>query len=447
MKRILVTTALALLAASAFAAKSKLTVKNTLGADLDEVGDYDLYTRTQTEDISGSTATDTAFALGEQFQVDYESKRLKGRFRLEALYTNADQAESKLLVAPAGYVHYEPLPQLGLAAGNNFFKYFAIPSAYLAASDDTTKYGRLLTDSLGADHYFGNSSVSLYSNGFAGGVTSSWTFGYSSTGYAKLAAGATVYPNGSDTEKAVDFGINAGMLGLFDLGFTAHNLTEDDRKFGVFAGLTAHADAVLNLGFYYNFTDSDYLPEARVTRSDDDTGLDVYKYKKQSAKYALGASGGYNFRRIGLGLYADVITALTNEYIGEIKYYDANGNLIKTEIGTIVRGGTIVKYKNGKAKRTDEYPHDGIPFYSQLRLSYQLADGLEAACNVKLRTLLHADDSAWLTVYPRFVFDLPQIAGKIAAGVRMDMNSARADGISSLSFPLSYTYKFKKKFK
>ncbi len=430
-------------------AKSKLTIKNTVGADLDELGDYDLVTHTQTESIDGSTDTDTAFALGDQFQIEWESSQLNARFRLETLYTNADDAEAKLLFVPAGFVHYAPdvLHGLGFAAGNNFFKYFAIPAAYLAADDTTTKYGRLLTDSLGADHYFGSDTLALYSNGFAGGVTGDWQLGSDSLGFLKLAAGATVYPDGSDTEKAVDVGINAGVKNLFDVGFTAHNLTEDDRKFGAFAGYTADPDLVLNLGFYYNFTDSDYLSESRVTRSDDDTGEDIYKYKKQSTKYALGLSGGYHFRRTGWGVYADTITGLTNEYIGEIKYYDSNGNLIKTETTTIVRGGTIVKYKNGKAKRTDEYPHEGIPFYSQLRVTYDFTDSVQAACNVKFRTLLHASDDTWLTFYPRVSFDVPQIAGSIKTGIRLDMNLTRYDGISSFSFPLSYTYKFKRKYK
>ncbi|MCR5724911.1 MAG: hypothetical protein K6G80_07495 [Treponema sp.] len=74
-------------------------------------------------------------------------------------------------------------------------------------------------------------------------------------------------------------------------------------------------------------------------------------------------------------------------------------------------------------------------------------DSVELACNIKLRTLLHASDTAWLTVYPRCIVEVPQIAGKISAGLRLDMNAARASGLSALAFPLTYTYKFKKKYK
>ena len=66
--------------------------------------------------------------------------------------------------------------------------------------------------------------------------------------------------------------------------------------------------------------------------------------------------------------------------------------------------------------------------------------------NFKIRTLLHASDTTWITVYPRFKFDLPANAGTIGTGIRFDMNAARADGLTALSIPLTYTYKFKKKF-
>lgn len=431
-----------LLISAASAKKTKLTIKNTLGADFDELGDYDLFTHTKETDANDETQTENIFAFGDRFQADLESNLITARARLELLYTNADEAETSFLVVPAGFVHFTPISQLGLIAGNNFYKYFAIPSAYLAAADDTTKYGRLLTDSLGHDAYFGSDSVSLYTNGFAGGVTSNWFFGDDDGIYIKGAAGATVYPNGSDTEKAVDFGLNGGVEKLFDFGFTAHNVTEDDRSFGAFAGLTRFENLILNAGFYYNFTSSDYLPEERVSRSDED------EFKKQKTKYALGLSGGYNFKRFGF--FADLITGLTNEYIGEIKYYDENGNLVKTKTDTIIRGSTIVKYKYDsdsgtyRAKRTDGFTHEGIPLYAQLRLTYKITENLDAAFNFKLRTMMNTSDTTWLTFYPRLSVKLNE-SNTVGAGARLNMNTARYDGISSVSIPLYYTYRLKKK--
>lgn len=431
-----------LILSAASAKKTKLTIKNTLGADFDELGDYDLFTHTKETDANDETQTENIFAFGDRFQADLESNLITARARLELLYSNADEEEADVLFVPTGFVHFTPVSQLGLIAGNNFYKYFAIPSAYLAAADDTTKYGRLLTDSLGHDAYFGSDSVSLYTNGFAGGVTSSWFFGDDDGIYIKGAAGATVYPNGSDTEKAVDFGLNGGIEDVFDFGFTAHNVVEDDRSFGAFAGLTRFENLILNAGFYYNFTSSDYLPEERVSRSDED------EFKKQKTKYALGLSGGYNFKRFGF--FADLITGLTNEYIGEIKYYDENGNLVKTDTDTIVRGGTVVKYKYDsgsgtyKAKRTDGFTHEGIPLYAQLRLTYEINDYLDATFNFKLRTLLQADNTTCLTFYPRLNIKISS-GNSATAGIRLNMNSARYDSLSSISIPVSYTYKFKKK--
>lgn len=455
MKRFFLTYLLIFTSTLAFA--DKLTIKNTVGADLDEVGDYDLYAKSTTTDVSGSEVSDSTFAFGEQFQLDWESYTLNGRFRLEMLYSNAqvydddDNELPEMLFIPSGFLHYTPILQCGIVAGNDFYKHFAIPSAYLAAEDTTTKWGRLITDSLGHDEYFTSGNVGLYSNGFAGGITSDWSWGEDYFCYVKSAVGATIYPDSDEFEKALDAGVNGGILNLFDLGFTAHNMTEEDRKFGAFAGYTGVSDLVLNVGFYYNFTDSDFLPESRVTRSDDNNE-DYYEYKKQKTKYALGLSTGYKFSN-GFGIYGDIISGLTNEYIGTIKYYANDGTLIKTVTTTIIRGETCVKYKYNssgvlKAKRTDEFAAETIPFYSQIRFTYDFTTDVEGACNIKMRTLLFDDsgESNWLTFYPRLSVKLPEKKGTVAAGLRFDFNKARYDGLSSVSLPITYTYKFKKKF-
>ena len=429
---------------------SKLTIKNTVGGNSEDFGDYDLYSYQRQTDINGDTVSENVFGLGDRFQLDFTSKFVDARFRLDTLYSNAsviNAAESSLIFAPSGFVHYEPVKQFGIIAGTNFYKKFVISSAYMAAADDTTKYGRLLTDSLGYDGYIGNETVALYTNGFCGGITSDWTFGDFDEFYLKAAAGGTFAfdTSASDViseqfEYALDCGINFGMEKGFDLGFTAHNFLSDDRKFAAFAGLTAVNNLILNASFYYNFTDSDYLCECRVERSGE------YKYKKQTTKYAAGISGGYLFEDVGFGIYADMIMGLTNEYIGEVKYYDKDGNLLETVTKTIIRGGTVVKYKNGKAKRTDEFVHDAIPFYMQLRLTYDVTEDFNTAFNIKLRTMMNDASESWITLYPRCAIDLPSKAGEIDLGAKLDFNLSRYEGLSSISIPISYTYKFKKKF-
>lgn len=457
MKRFFIAfTIFALATTSIFAEKSKLTIKNTFGSDTDSFSDYNLYTHSSETNASDEKLTANTFALGDRFQLDYESKILTLRFRLDTLYHassgNTYSAQNdeipSLVFAPSGFVYFTPIKQFGIIAGTSFYKQFKIPSGYLAASDDTTKYARLLTTSLSSEKYVGSEKVALYYEGYGGGLTSNLTFGNS--GYLNLAAGSFFYTEIADSsafEYSVDFGFNGGIKNVFDAGFTAHNISSANRKFGAFAGLTTNENLILNAGFYYNFTSSDYLPESRVNRND------VDEFKKQSTKYALGFTGGYDFEDIGLGLYADFITGLTNEYIGTKKYYDEDGNLIKTETTTIIRGGDCVKYKYNsstnsyKLVRTDEFVHEAIPFYMQFRLDYDVTESLNLAFNFKLRSMWNNGSESWITIYPRASVDLPNSLGKIGFGLKFDMNLARYKGLSDFSIPLTYTYKFKKNFK
>lgn len=458
MKRFFIAfTIFALATTSIFAEKSKLTIKNIFGSDTDSFSDYDLFVHSSETNSSNEKITSNTFSLGDRFQLDYESKILSSRFRLDTLYhtTNYDFAGTyaqndeipNLLFAPSGFVYFTPIKQFGIIAGTNFYKQFKIPSGYLAAADDTTKYARLLTTSLSSEKYLGSEKIAVFYEGYGGGLTSNLTFGKG--GYLNLAAGSffyTEFANSSAFDYTIDFGFNGGIKNLFDAGFTAHNILDAERKFGAFAGLTTNENLILNAGFYYNFTSSDYLPESRVNRND------VDEFKKQSTKYALGFTGGYNFENIGLGIYADFITGLTNEYIGTKKYYDEDGNLIKTETTTIIRGGDCVKYKYNsstnsyKLVRTDEFVHEAIPFYMQFRLDYDVAENLNLAFNFKLRSMWNNGEESWITLYPRASVDLPNSLGEIGFGLRFDMNLARYKGLSDFSIPLTYTYKFKQKF-
>ena len=421
-------------------AKSKLTIKNTIGADSDELGDYDLFSNTKESDIKNQVLEENIFSFGDQLQADFESNKLDARVRLDMLYTSASGSDAAFMLAPTGFIHYKPFPQLSIFAGNDFFKHFVIPSAYLAADDTTTKYGRLIAGAVGEDNYIPDGDFSIYTNGLCAGLFSEWTFNLAGfSGYLKALAGGT-FIDSTGFITALDFGLNAGLNDLFDLGFTAHNLLSPDRKLGAFAGLTGIPNLTLNAGFYYNFTDSDYLPETRVERGGED------EFKKQKTKYALGITGGYDFAGIGLGIYADFITGLSNEYIGEIKYYDSNDNLIDTVTTTIVRGETVVKYKNGVAKRSDEYPQKAFPLYSQLRITYDINESFNTSLNVKLRTLVNASDDTWISFCPRLIVELPHKYGTISTGLHLDMNLTRYSGITNISLPLTYTYKFKKKF-
>ncbi len=441
MKKLVLYTLLTISFAASLSAKTKLTIKNTLGAETDELGDYDIYTYSKETDIDENTNESHIFSLADEFQLDLDSDYFDGRLRLDLLYTNASDAVSSWILAPSGFVKYTPISNISFIVGNNFYKQFVIPSAYLAADDNTTKYGRLLTDSLGADNYTTTGDFSLYTNGFCGGAVGNWNFYLGSYNtYVKVAGGGTFSAASGSFESAIDFGLNAGLSNLIDFGFTAHNVFDDDRKFGAFAGLTAIDNLILNAAFYYNFTSSDYLPETRVERND------VDKFKKQKTKYALGITAGYKFNSIGLGIYADFISGLTNQYIGDVKYYDTSGNLLYTITKSIIRGETVVKYVNGVAKRDDEYPTKTIPYYGQIRLTYDINDNLDFAFNCKLRSMINDSADTWITLYPRCTITLPVNIGEIGVGLHVDFNLTRYTGLSSISIPLTYTYKFKTKF-
>ena len=105
-----------------------------------------------------------------------------------------------------------------------------------------------------------------------------------------------------------------------------------------------------------------------------------------------------------------------------------------------------VKYKNGKAKRNDKFTSGAIPFYHQLRLSKTISENLELELNFKLRTMFGDTDSTWTTLYPKVTVELPSDAGSISTGIRFNWNNAQYDGLSSVSIPLTWSYKFKKKF-
>ena len=107
-------------------AKYKLTISNTVGSDFDELGDYDLFSYTKETDIKDNVLSETIFSFGNQFQLDWENELIDSRFRLDMLYTTAEDSDAAFLLVPTGYVQFKLFPQLSILAGNDFFKKFAI---------------------------------------------------------------------------------------------------------------------------------------------------------------------------------------------------------------------------------------------------------------------------------------------------------------------------------
>lgn len=78
----------------------KLTIKNTIGSDLDSLGEYDLYSHTKqkTYSVSGDSISDN------------------------------DDSYSDFSFVPSGYIYFKPSEYFSVAAGNNFYKRFSKPT-------------------------------------------------------------------------------------------------------------------------------------------------------------------------------------------------------------------------------------------------------------------------------------------------------------------------------
>ena len=181
----------------------KISIKNVFGADSDELGDYDLYSLTNETDETGTTVTKNIFSIGDRFQFDYSSKNLDGRFRLDLLYNNSGEDNFGFVMAPTGFILFRPVKQLSFVLGNDFFKTFAIKSAYLAAADDTTKYGRLLINSLGNTNSFSSGGFTFVDQGFAGGISTNFVWGKDEQIYLNAAFGSTIFTTKSVTALGV----------------------------------------------------------------------------------------------------------------------------------------------------------------------------------------------------------------------------------------------------
>ncbi len=121
--------------------------------------------------------------------------------------------------------------------------------------------------------------------------------------------GNTEYDNNDNYR--LDFGAQCKTAkDLVTFGATAKSVTNDDRTFGLFAGINSIQNMMINLGFVYNANNTDFIPE--------------------ETKYALTFSAGYEMKDAGFSIYADVVSGLSSKYIDkEYKTSDLkndNGN-------------------------------------------------------------------------------------------------------------------------
>ncbi len=134
---------------------------------------------------------------------------------------------------------------------------------------------------------------------------------------------------------------------------------------------------------------------------------------KFAAKHALQASAGYTFKDAGIKVSADVISALTNEYISN---------------------GETEEYKNSDGDKI-------YPFYTRVAASYSATENLKVKGDVQLSTIFGQDNSTKTVVYPSVSYKLPKKMGSVSAGVRFTFQDLKDNGgLQKFSIPLCWKW-------
>ena len=366
MKKSLVGGVALLLAASI--ASADVTLSSTFGGDEDNIwgddfmswsrkkDDPDTTDKDESDDFESSTAN-----ASERLQLDYSSEKIDGRIRLEF---NAKQLDGKNApVRLRGFARFTPVEQIQFATGNDFFTKYGVSVAYLAAADDTYSSGKMAESGL--------------------------TFNTKFSGLKFVANWAGDSKVDNIDKLGLNFGADWVIPDAVKLGATFKNVTSDDRTIGVFAGLGSVENLVLNAGYIYNDND------------------------KFAAKHALQASAGYTFKDAGIKVSADVISALTNEYISN---------------------GETEEYKNSDGDKI-------YPFYTRAAASFAVTENVSVKGDVQLSTIFGLDNSTKTVVYPSVSYKLPKKMGSVSAGVRFTFEDKKGNGgLQKFSIPLCWKW-------
>lgn len=370
MKKTLIGGAALLLAASL--ASADISLSSTFGGNEDNIWGNDFMSWSRKKDDPATTDRDesdefesSVANVSERLQLDYSSEKIDGRIRLEF---NAKQLDGKNApVRLRGFARFTPLEQIQFAAGNDFFTKYGVSAAYLAAADDTYSSGKMAESGLAFTAKF---------NTFK--FVANWAGDSQADNLDKL---------------GLNFGADFVIPDTVKIGTTLKNITSDDRTFGIFAGLGSVENLVLNAGYIYNDHDK----------------FDA----KFDAKHALQVSAGYTFKDAGIKVSADVISALTNEY---------------------VKDGETEEYKNSDGDKV-------YPFYTRVAASYSATENLKVKGDVKLSTLLGEDYSTETVVYPSVEYKLPKKMGSVQAGVRFTFHDLKDNGgLQKFSIPLCWKW-------
>lgn len=369
MKKTLIGSAVLLLAASL--ASADISLSSTFGGNEDNIWGNDFMSWSRKDDDPATTDRDesdefesSVANVSERLQLDYSSEKIDGRLRLE--FSNSKHtaiAEKNGSLRLRGFARFTPVEQIQFAAGNDFFTKYGVSAAYLAAADDTYSSGKMAESGLAFTAKF---------NTFK--FVANWAGDSQADNLDKL---------------GLNFGADFVIPDTVKIGTTLKNITSDDRTFGIFAGLGSVENLVLNAGYIYNDND------------------------KFAAKHALQASAGYTFKDAGIKVSADVISALTNEYI---------------------KDGETEEYKNSDGDKI-------YPFYTRVAASYSATENLKVKGDVKLSTVFGEDYSTTTVVYPSVEYKLPKKMGSVQAGVRFTFKDKKDNGgLQKFSIPLCWKW-------
>lgn len=391
MKKTLIGGAALLLAASV--ASADISLASTFGGNEDNIWGDDFMSWSRKDDDPATTDRDesdefksSVANVSERLQLDYSSEKIDGRIRLEFSNTTHNASAEKDDTGAVtnvknayiinlggkngslrlrGFARFTPIEQIQFAAGNDFFTKYGVSAAYLAAADDTYSSGKMADSGLAFTAKF---------NTFK--FVANWAGDSQVDNLDKL---------------GLNFGADFAIPDAVKLGVTLKNATSDDRTFGIFAGLGSVENLILNVGYIYNDNDNDVFP----------------------AKHAIQGSVGYKFKDSGISLAADVVSALTNEY---------------------VKNGDTEEYKNSDGDKI-------YPFYTRVAAAYSATENLTLKGDVKLSTVFGEDNSTTTVVYPSVEYKLPKKMGSVQAGVRFTFQDLKDNGgLQKFSIPLCWKW-------
>ena len=354
--------ALAAFSAAALGAQS-FTLTNIFGGDADDIADEDFIAFNRNEGGGYSTG---GVAVSDRLQLDFASEKLDGRLRLEY---QSGQVNGRLGLDGAGsllggarfrgYARFRPVQWIGFAAGNEFFTKYAVAGSYLAAADDNAKDARMAENGIAAIAEVAGLRV------------------LANFGGASFTAGE---------EATLNFGFDYNILDVATIGAAFKSVLNDDFSAAAYAGLTAVEGLTFNVGFLYNATDDDFLAGA--------------------SKMAISLSAGYEFASLGLGVFVDLASGLSCEYIedGETRSYDDGA------VPMLVRG----------------------------RIAYNVTDAFSVNLDGAFRMMLGSGDAPEMVFYPYAAYSLADF-GAIKAGIRFNVEDG---ALASFSIPLAWEYKF-----